>query len=254
MSDWQRFEFTRRARSDASTDRGPATEQCASALALYLAAVAEGESVPAGSLPWNVDQYLVRDVMTRRVVFVADDAPFQEIIDMLARHRIRAVPVVDDEMKVVGVLTQSDLLARVVTGEDSRDATARELMNSPVVTVGADVSLVHAARVGAAARVRLLPVVGESGILLGILTRSDLLRLFRRDDKEIRAHIIDTFVGRFGIDESLVEVEVCDGVVTLSGEVEGQPLITSMVDAARATDGVVAVEDLLAFRVDDRYR
>ncbi len=275
MSDWQRFELKRPTWFDATTHLGLATEQCASALARYLAAVADvAEYEPAQdrTLGRNVDRYLVRDVMTRRVVFVAADATFPEILDMLARHRISAVPVVDDELKVVGVVSESDLLARVVTGGDSRarigdgqaarvqarrdarEETARELMNSPVVTAGADASVVHAARVAAAARVRLLPVVGESGVLLGVLTRSDLLRLFRRDDKEIRAHLIDLFARRFGIDASAVEVEVCDGVVTLSGEVDGQPLITSLVDAARATTGVVAVEDLLAFRVDDLYR
>jgi CBS domain-containing protein len=276
MSEWQRFEAAHEAQAEVARRAGPTSDRYSSALARYVAAVGDVAEHEAGhgsplseELRWNIEQNLVRDVMTRRVVCVSEDATFKEIVDLLARHRISAVPVVDAELRVVGVVSESDLLANVVAGGDprarigtghsarvqarrkSRAETAGELMNSPAVTTSPDISVVHAARAAAMAYVRRLPVVDANGTLVGIVARSDLLRVFLRDDEKIRAHLVEVLADQFCIDT--VTVDVHDGVVTLLGQVERRLLITALVEAVRATAGVVGVHDNLTYRVDDRY-
>jgi CBS domain-containing protein len=200
---------------------------------------------------------------------VHEDASFKEIVDTLARHRVSAVPVVDAEEKVLGVVSESDLLAKVVAGGDPRarirgghgtkaltrrkahGEVARELMSAPAVTTRAEASVVHAARAAAMAHVRRLPVVDAAGVLVGMVTRSDLLRVFLRDDEELRTHIVAVFAGQFCIDTSAVEVAVHDGVVILTGQVDRRALVAPLLDSVRTTAGVVDLHDNLIYRVDD---
>jgi CBS domain-containing protein len=268
MSDHEKFS------ADAHT--GPTTERYNSALERYLKAVAGADehASPAGAavhgeLYWNIGNNLVSDVMTRAVISVSADTPFKEVVDTLSRNRISAVPVINAERRVLGIVSESDLLAKVVTGGDPRvrvkggrstraymrrkshAETAAELMSSPVVTVRPDASIVHTAQTAAREHVRRLPVIDASGVLVGIVTRSDLLRIFRRGDEEIRAHLVDVVARQFCLDPAAVQLSVHDGVVTLSGEVERRLLIAPLLDAVRATAGVVGVHDELSYRVDD---
>jgi CBS-domain-containing membrane protein len=220
---------------------------------------------------WNLENNLVRDVMTTSVVSVTVDAPFKAIVDTLGTYRVSAVPVVDAEYKVLGVVSESDLLAKVVAGGDPRvrvgagraekaarrrkshAETARELMRSPAVTVRPEASVVHAARLAAIEHVRRLPVVDAQGVLVGIVTRSDLLRVFLRDDRDIRDHLESVFADQFAIDTSAVDISVCDGVVTLTGQVERRGLIAPLLDAVRTTAGVIGVHDSLTYRFDEMF-
>lgn len=222
-------------------------------------------------LYWNIENNLVRDVMTRDVVSVHEDTPYKSIVKTLEKHRISAVPVIDAENKVIGVVSESDLLANVVVGGEprarirgghssrvqtrrrSRAETARALMHSPAVTTRPDVSVVHAARAAALAHVRRMPVVNGAGVLVGIVTRSDLLRPFLRDDEALLRHLRELFDAQWCIDTTAVDIAVRDGVVTLTGQVERRSLIAPLVDAARATAGVVAVHDYLSYRHDDTF-
>lgn len=220
---------------------------------------------------WSLENNLVRDVMTRDVVSVTADTPFKEIVDTLATCRVSAVPVVDADHKVLGVVSESDLLAKVVAGGDPRvrvgvghsektatrrkshAETAHELMHAPAVTVHPDASVVHAARLAAIEHVRRLPVVDASGVLAGIVTRSDLLRVFHRDDRDLREHLERVFADQFCIDTSAVDISVHDGVVTLTGQLERRGLIAPLLDAVRTTAGVVGVHDNLSYRLDDTF-
>jgi CBS domain-containing protein len=277
MSDRERFEATQESSAAAATHTGPIAERHESALGRYLGAVS---NVPEHELrsdetlydeySWNLENNVVRDVMTEDVICVTGDTPFKEIVNTLSKHRVSAVPVVDADQKVLGVVSESDLLAKVVTGGDpeariedgpsprvqtrrkSHGEVARELMSSPAVTIHAECSVVHAARVGAMARVRRLPVVDAIGSLVGIVTRSDLLRVFLRNDEEIGTHIVAMFASQFCMDTTAVNIAVHDGVVTLTGEVERRLLIRPLLDAVRATAGVVGVHDKLTYRFDDR--
>lgn len=263
---------------DGSRRLGRAADRFQSALERYLSAVARDDAPPApgggvvdrGELYWNIENNLVRDVMTRSVVSVGEDTPFKEIVDVLATHRISAVPVVDGTRQVIGIVSESDLLAKVVADggrarpipdrhssrrgarRKAQAETARELMSSPVVTVREDVSVVHAARKAAVEHVRRLPVVAADGVLVGIATRSDLLRVFLRGDEEIRTHLLEQVLAhQLLLDVSAIEVTVRAGVVTLTGQVERRIVIAPLLDAVRATAGVVAVRDQLTYRIDD---
>lgn len=275
MSERERFNV----RGDPTVRRnGPTAERYRSALHRYVAAIsgvdqreATTQSPLQEAYPWSLENNLVRDVMTEGVVSVTADTPFKEIVDTLATYRVSAVPVVDAEYKVLGVVSESDLLAKVVAGGDPRvrvggghaekvatrrkshAETARELMHSPAVTVRAEASVVHAARLAAIEHVRRLPVVDASGVLAGIVTRSDLLRVFLRDDRDIREHLERVFADQFCIDTSAVDIAVRDGIVTLTGQLERRGLIAPLLDAVRTTAGVIGVHDNLSYRFDDTF-
>lgn len=273
MSEREHFDVTR---GPEAQHTGPTAERYRSALHRYVAAISAADERAATSRSlrqeayrWNLENNLVRDVMTTNVVSVTVDTPFKAIVDTLATCRVSAVPVVDAEYKVLGVVSESDLLAKVVAGGDPRvrvgagraekaerprkshAETARELMRSPAVTVRPEASIVHAARLAAIEHVRRLPVVDAHGMLAGIVTRSDLLRVFLRDDRDIREHLENLFADQFAIDTSAVDISVRDGVVTLTGQVERRGLIAPLLDAVRTTAGVIGVHDRLTYRFDD---
>lgn len=275
MSERARFDVTGRP---ATRQSGPTTERYQSALQRYVAAISGADQPEAAARSplqeayrWSLENILVRDVMTTDVVSVTVDTPFKAIVDTLATCRVSAVPVVDADYKVLGVVSESDLLAKVVAGGDPRvrdgggrvekaerqrkshAETARELMQTPAVTVRPDASVVHAARVAALEHVRRLPVVDAQGVLAGIVTRSDLLRVFLRDDRDIREHLEAVFADQFCIDTSAVDISVSEGVVTLTGQVERRGLIAPLLDVVRTTAGVIGVHDNLTYRFDDSF-
>ena len=125
-------------------------------------------------------------------------------------------------------------------------------MTAPPETIGPNASIVHAARAAAKAHVRRLPVIDDQGVLVGIVTWSDLLRVFLRGDAEIRVHITEEILTpRFCTDASSIDVTVQDGVVTLTGQLERRLLIAPLLEATRAVAGVVSAHDHLTYRVDD---
>jgi CBS domain-containing protein len=211
----------------------------------------------------------VRDVMVTAVVAAHEGAVFKEIVDALIRNRVSAVPVIDADRRVLGVVSESDLLARVskahlalprghllsAHSEERRKlhaANASELMTSPAYVIAPHASIADAAWHAARSRVRRLPVVDDNGVLLGIVTRSDLLRPFLRPDEDIRDDITqNVIVGAFVLDPNCVEVSVEEGVVTLRGQVERRSIALEVVDNVRNWSGVVDVIDKLTYRTDD---
>lgn len=204
----------------------------------------------------------VRDVMTRRVVSVRESASFKEMADMLRRSRISAFPVLDRSDRVVGVVSEADLLVkeavqeagtsilaalRHVHEEDkAKGVTAADLMTRPAITIGPDAPVAEAARLMYDRRVKRLPVVNAAGRLLGIISRVDVLAVFGRADGEIRAEVMHRVLpelapGRPGD----VDVTVHDGIVTLSGAAQDDTVRRSVLDAVRHVQGVVAVRDRL---------
>ncbi|MFB7504843.1 CBS domain-containing protein [Streptomyces broussonetiae] len=201
---------------------------------------------------------VVNDVMTRRVVALRVGAAFKDIVKTMREWRVSALPVLDDTGRVVGVVSEADLLPKEEYRRDNPDGyglvqqpadvekadavTAGELMTTPAVTVTPDATLAHAARVMALTGVKRLPVVGD-GTLKGIVSRSDLLKVFLRGDEEIAAEVQREVVLRlFGTHAGTVRTEVHDGVVTLSGLVHDTALVPFAARLARAVDGVVDVE------------
>ncbi|CCK32514.1 hypothetical protein BN159_8136 [Streptomyces davaonensis JCM 4913] len=194
--------------------------------------------------------YRVSDVMTHTVVAVGSEASFKEIVALLDEWKVSALPVLAGEGRVVGVVSEADLLLK----EEFRDTeqgdladrvkagavTAGELMSAPAVTVHADASLAEAARIMARRHVKRLPVVDGVGLLQGVVSRSDLLKVFLRSDEEIAEEIRGSVLGQLPFTEPL-SVSVTEGVVTLGGALPDRALVPVLARAVRAVEGVVDI-------------
>ena len=202
--------------------------------------------------------------MTEGVVAAHEGAVFKEIVAALARNKIRAVPIINDNRKVIGVVSASDLLHRVVSGPGTRprerrapqsthSATAAELMTTPAVTTRPHATIVEAAQRAAHARVRTLPVVDANGTLVGIVSQGDLLRVFLRDDDAIRDEIEQYASGTVHIESARLSFDVTEGVVTVRGTLERQLQVAQLINRIRAVPGVVDIDNQLTARFDDRY-
>ncbi|MFD7553782.1 CBS domain-containing protein [Streptomyces sp. NPDC059835] len=202
----------------------------------------------------------VGDLMTADVVSVTPKTAFKDIAKLLAQYDITGLPVLDEEDRVVGVVSQTDLLARAAPApRPAREAdtptvppTADGLMSAPAVTIGAEETAADAARLMTRRGIERLPVVDEEDRLVGIITRRDLLRLFVRPDSEIRRRVDDEVLrGVFGVPVGEIEVHVVDGIVTLDGRVELQSQLPALVSLVEQLDGVVAVASRVTARTDD---
>ena len=213
----------------------------------------------------------VREVMTQDVVTVDEHAPFKDVATLIAERRVSAVPVLDREGRVLGIVSEADLLLKEEFPEGSASRrlfqgrrqridrakaagdTAAELMTAPAVTVGPDASVAEAARLLDRHGIKRLPVVDPAGPLLGIVSRADLLKVFLRPDADIAAEIrLQVLMLGMWMDPDTVVVDVRDGVVTLTGQLERRSLIPITVSLVRGLDGVVDVVDRLTFEVDDK--
>ena len=201
----------------------------------------------------------VRDVMTTDVISVHRNTAFKDIAALLAVHRISAVPVLDDLRRVLGVVSETDLLSKESTPDRQRthaprlgrrrtlrakaDATrAHDLMSAPAVTVDADTDVAAAAKRLRQHDITRMPVVDEDGVLLGIVSRGDLLRVYLRPDHDIATEINDEVLdGTYD-----AHADVIDGVVVLRGQLPSRSVIDEAVARSREVDGVVDVIEHLA--------
>jgi CBS domain-containing protein len=213
-------------------------------------------------------RWYVGDVMTRDVVTVSPATGYKEIADLLVHWSISAVPVVDRDDHVLGVVSEADLLAKLeyadrvprhaLAARRMRDGrrkahgdVAAELMTAPAVAIAATATVTRAARLLDAARVKRMPVVDDDDRLVGILSRRDLVRIYTRPDREIGA-AVDGVLRSLWIDPGQVHIAVRAGIVTLSGHVDRRRVADVAVAFSRATPGVVDVLDELTCDVDDR--
>ncbi|GAA2280269.1 hypothetical protein GCM10010145_59870 [Streptomyces ruber] len=218
----------------------------------------------------------IGSVMTADVVRAAYGTPFKEVARLLVDHRISGLPVVDEDEKVIGVVSGTDLMAHRTTASGRSEpgrrrtrfttltpvarrraarataGTAGQLMSAPPVTVHADDTIAEAARTMAGRHVERLPVLDEADRLVGIVTRRDLLRVFLRPDADIRDEVIhEVLVRALWLAPRSIGVSVTEGVVTLAGRLERRSETEIAVSMTRQIDGVVAVVDQLTWRLDD---
>lgn len=180
----------------------------------------------------------VAELMTTDVVTVAPETPLRDAAALLATKRISGLPVIDDAGRVVGVLSEADILVKAggatrghrllgwllesdVDLEDKIAAkTVGDAMSAPVLTIESDRRVHEAAKLMAAEGINRLPVV-EDDRLVGIITRADVVRAFARSDAEIADEINDEILRRtLWLEPGNVTVAVENGAVTLEGEVE----------------------------------
>jgi len=212
----------------------------------------------------------VVDVMTTAVATVDPITPYKEVARMLAEHRVSALPVLADGWRVVGVVSETDLLtardgaARRMREADSACARgswlgtliARELMTTPPVTIRPAATLSAATRVMTSHHVTSLPVTGADDQLIGIVSRRDLLSVFLRPDVDIIRDVRDVVGEIWFRRPGDVTVTIRHGVVTLTGAVWAGPagargggrredLVRTAVRRIWDVDGVVDVVNSL---------
>jgi CBS domain-containing protein len=216
----------------------------------------------------------VEQVMTRDVITVTTDTPVGEVARILVEHSISGLPVVDADGRVVGVVSEGDILVREAghaapsrrplarlfgVGREAKAAqekivaeTAGELMTSPAMTLEAYRTLRAAAEIMTANKVNRLPVVDEDGKLLGIVSRADLVRAFVLTDAELVESIRMDLLGRtLWLDPDKFTVTADHGVAKVSGEVLKRSTAELIDRFLAILPGVVSAETEITWTEDD---
>jgi CBS domain-containing protein len=211
----------------------------------------------------------VRDVMSSDVRVATPATPLREVLELLMAHGISGLPVVDTDGGVVGVVSQADILATTASRSESgviaglllegtkvdpklSARTAGAAMSSPARVIDENCPVSQAAAEMLEHGIKRLPVV-RGRILVGIVTRSDLLRAFMRSDDEIAREIGDDVLARLlGRAPTDVAVYVENGVVALRGQVETRSEAETIEGLVSRVPGVVSVKTSIAWEIDDR--
>jgi CBS-domain-containing membrane protein len=202
-------------------------------------------------------RWRIIDVMATDVVTADKNMPYKQVARLLAEHGLSSLPVLSGGGRVLGVVSEADVLrreersfSRLGAGlprrthreRDQAEAlTAAELMTAPAITIHPDAPLGAAARLMNAHHVTRLPVVNPAGELIGIVSRRDLMSVFLRPDAEIAAEVADRLAAMPGAEGMRVAVAITDGEVILTGELPNAGMIQAAVKVASDVDGVVAV-------------
>jgi CBS-domain-containing membrane protein len=210
----------------------------------------------------------VGEVMTKRVVALREDADYKDIVAVLRRYRVSACPVIDDDDRVIGLVSEADLLCKQTDAEyptglerlgwrlhqqtKANALTAEELMTSPAIAIHPWAPVCDAAREMERRQVRRLPVIDKGGRLVGIVTRSDVLSVFERPDADIRDEITKVIMGEeFGLGPTGFDVAVTSGVVTVTGRVDRFDVALRLLARIRHAEGVVGVRDRMTYPRDE---
>ncbi|GAA5150054.1 CBS domain-containing protein [Pseudonocardia eucalypti] len=210
----------------------------------------------------------VADLMVRQVHTVVPTTPFKEMVGTMICQDTDILPVIDLDGRPAGVVTESDLMAKLefragadrpslLAGSRGRarwhkasGVAAADVMTGPPIVIGARSGAGVAARRLAAHQVRQLCVVDDAGLLIGLLCRQHLLRPFRRGDPAIHADLWRRLAECRHLADCC-DVEVADGVVTLTGAVRLRSHAEQAIREAHETAGVIAVRNRMHYDFDD---
>jgi CBS domain-containing protein len=218
----------------------------------------------------------VQEIMTRDVISVRPETPIRDVAALLAKRRISGVPVTTDDDKMLGIVSEGDLLRRPEIGTEPKgnwwlegfaqaDAIAStyakahglkagDVMTRHVASVHPSADLVEAAAVLDSHHIKRVPVVHE-GKLIGIVTRSDIVRALSRsrtmqpgqalDDGTLQKAILEKMRVQFWLDTSFVNLTVRNGIVALGGFVATAEQRRALCVLIAEIAGVLDVEDNL---------
>jgi CBS-domain-containing membrane protein len=194
----------------------------------------------------------VADVMTRSVVTTTPRTPVKDAAAVLAGHGVTALPVVDEDEQLVGILTEADVVRGRISPDPRRrawqgstqagaipPATVGEVMSGPALTVRPQTDAADLARTMIDQRLRSVPVV-EDGRVVGIVTRRDLVRTIARDDTLIATDVRRRLEAYGGLDRWTVHVH--QGTVTITDEYADPTDHHVALVLAQAVPGVVHAE------------
>jgi CBS domain-containing protein len=203
-----------------------------------------------------------KEVMSRPVITVTPSTPVQEVARLLNARRISGVPVVDSAGKLLGMVTEADLLLKEADpGDDPKPSflfphaakeqhewlrryegkVARDIMTAKVITVSEDTPIRKVAALLAKNRINRVPVV-RGDALVGIIARHDILKVFDQSDETLRQHVRDVLREDLWIRPEPLDVRVREGQVAIRGEVERKSDVRLIADFVRIIDGVVDVD------------
>lgn len=200
----------------------------------------------------------IADVMTTDVLSVRPDTSLKDVARILSARGISGMPVVDDDERVIGVISEADILAKERRpreetlrerllgerhdGAKSSARTAGEAMTAPAITIAAHRWVDAAASLMLDCGVNRLPVVDRDGRLAGIVTRADLVRAFASSDDRISREIREEVLRReLWLDPASFEVDVEEGEVELAGPLDSDAQRELLVHRVRLVPGVVSV-------------
>lgn len=204
--------------------------------------------------------------MTRPAVVVGTETTFHEMTNLLRRHRISGLPVVDQRGLLVGVVSEGDLLHHLVRAERRRlfeaagapmlgvnapaatGETAADLMSRPAVAVAPDTSVDVTLELMRRRALRRLPVVDPEGHVVGIVSRTDFLQPHARTDVELRDELLTGVLPKLGVPSASVRLDIENGNVLIGGSVDSAEVAGRVERAVRDTAGVVSVESCLRGR------
>ncbi|MFL6123612.1 CBS domain-containing protein [Actinophytocola sp.] len=206
--------------------------------------------------------------MTRNVVTARPETAFKELVALMNTHRVSGLPVVDSAGRPVGVVSEADTLVkqehrgggtrpwfgrkRRARWQKATGRVAADLMTAPVVGVGVDATITAAARLLAEKNIRRLCVVDGDGLLVGIVSRRDVIGTFLRPDDEIKVDVEERVFKRgMWLFPNSLAVEITGGVATLDGQVERRTTAQIAGQLTQAVPGVVAVRNNVSYELDD---
>ncbi len=211
----------------------------------------------------------VGDVMTSEVKTISSDARLKEAATVMVKAGISGLPVVDEDRKVIGIITEADfvnaeanrswgrqrrrLLANFLGEAEHHQAkTVADVMSRDPHTIDRGSTVTEAARKMTDLHVKRLPVVTPDGMIEGIISRADVMGAFARDDDELRDEIVnDVLIGVLQLDPEHVSVVVKDGAVTLDGSVPTRTDGRLLEELAVRVEGVISVDASLAWTHDN---
>jgi CBS domain-containing protein len=217
---------------------------------------------------------VAREIMSRPAITIRPETPIRDIVNLMLRFGISGLPVVDAQGRLLGIVTEADVIHKEAEPSPSPPAipwhgrslwlerrvdryrkamgtTARDLMTENVVTAGEETSVRDLAHLMLSRGVNRVPIVTE-GRVVGIVTRADILKVFVRSDEALVAAVRDALVHDLWIDPTHLTIACTGGVVTIAGKVDRRSDRDLAVKWIRSIDGVIGVEaGGLTFRIDD---